>query len=267
MQNMKSVGILPAAAAGGGGPGAGTVGVPANYPTMIACGATDASDNIASFSPRGPAPDQNPWNDSTFWYYPSWELLKPDVSAPGVSIRTSYNDGGYVSMSGSSFAIPHASGGVALFCDKDSMLTVADLYSLFRAYCDEPSQGAPYPNMNYGWGRINLWRGLQAVTGVDEGETGRSMEPRPFLEAYPSVTRGRLTIAYDLGNRPQAAGISIYDIAGRMVKSFTIDPKPLAPCVIWNGDDRAGRPVTTGVYFIKLTTGDEEITKKISVLR
>jgi bacillopeptidase F len=267
MLNFKMIGVLPACAAGGSGPGSGTVSVPASYPTVIGSGATDASDNIASFSSRGPAPDQNPWNDSTYWYYPSWDLLKPDVSAPGVNIRTSYNNGGYVNYSGASFAIPHVTGGAALFCDKDSMLTVADLYYLFRAYCDEPSQGAPYPNMNYGWGRINLWRGLQAVTGVEEGETGRSLDPCPFLEVYPSVTRGRLTIAYNLGHRPQAAGISIYDITGRTVKSFTIDPKPLAPCVIWNGDDQAGRPVTTGVYFIKLTTGDEEITKKISVLR
>jgi hypothetical protein len=272
MLNMKIIGILPAAAVGGSGPGAGTVGVPANYPTVIGSGATDASDNIASFSSRGPAPDQDPWTDSAYWYYSTWNLLKPDVSAPGVNIRTSYNDGGYVNYSGASFAIPHVTGGVAIFCDKDSTLTVADLYYLFRAYCDQPSQGTPYPNMNYGWGRINLWRALQAVTAVEEGEPGSAVDIPLFLEVYPTVSRGRLSIAFSPGIRDEGLGLRIYGISGNLVRDLSslvsaTNHGGSSSLATWHGDDDAGRPVASGVYFIKLISGDRAITKKVLLLR
>jgi len=283
MLNFKTIGVLPACAVGGSGPGSGTIAVPASYPTVIGSGTTDASDNISSFSSRGPAPDQNPWNDSTYWYYPSWDLLKPDVSAPGVSIRTSYNDGGYVNYSGASFAVPHVTGGAALFCDKDSTLTVADLYYLFRAYCDEPSQGAPYPNMNYGWGRINLWRGLQAVTGIDEGETDQRADAELGLTVYPTVSRGHFQIAYRSSKGQSAplrgAGASfqdfqtksielkIFDISGRLIKSFTLGPMPLAPCIFWSGDDDMGRVIPAGAYFVVLAWDGKRLVNKVIISR
>jgi hypothetical protein len=130
-------------------------------------GATDASDNIAGFSSRGPASNQSPWNDPTYWYYSSWNLLKPDVSAPGVSVRSSVPGGGYGSMDGTSMASPHVTGGTAVLLQKNAALTVTELYELFYQGCDQPAAGAPYPNMNYGWGRINLWRSLQNTPTSD----------------------------------------------------------------------------------------------------
>ncbi len=265
MLNMKGIGILPAAAVGSSGPGSGTVGVPANYPTVIASGATDASDIIASFSSRGPAPDQIPWNDSTYWYYSTWNLLKPDVSAPGVNIRTSYNNGGYVTYSGASFAIPHVTGGVALFCDKDSTLTVADLYYLFRAYCDEPAGGGTYPNNNYGWGRINLWRAMQAITGIEE--TGSLTDNQLALSVFPSVNRGNVQIRYNAEIMVKEVGLRIYDISGRLVKDLTSMVNRSTYSVNWDGSDAKGHAVPAGVYLIELTCGNGQITEKAVILR
>lgn len=275
MVNLKTIGVLPACAVGGSGPGSGTVGVPASYPTVIGAGATDASDNIASFSSRGPAPDQNPWNDTAYWYYSTWNLLKPDVSAPGVNIRSSYNNGNYVNMSGASFAIPHVTGGVALFCEKDSTLSVADLYYLFRAYCDQPSQGVPYPNMNYGWGRINLWRALQAITGIDEENTARGADADPVLVVYPTISHGRFNIAYNIGKAHSATQfggaisieLKVFDISGRLVKSFTLSPMLSALCVVWTGDDDHGRTALAGAYFVVLSCDGKQLVKKVVISR
>lgn len=267
MLNMKNLGILPAAAVGSSGPGSGTVGVPASYPTVIATGATDASDIIASFSSRGPAPDMYPWNDSSFWYYSTWHLLKPDVSAPGVNIRTSYNNGTYVNISGASFAIPHLSGGIALFCDRDSNLTVGDLYYLFRAYCDQPSGGGTYPNNNYGWGRINLWRALNAIGKVKEAHplTNSGFS----LEALPTVARGRVNIICHPGHdgQPGAGEIKIYDITGRPVRSFLLESKPGGHEIVWWGDDQSSRSVPAGIYLVELTAGRRQLTAKVLILR
>jgi subtilisin family serine protease len=161
--NWKTIGVLPVFSNGNAGPGAGTVGSPGSYPMSIGIGSTNSADAVSGYSSRGPAPSSAPFNDPQYWYYSTWNYLKPDVSAPGENVRSSMNTGGYGSMSGTSMASPHVTGGTAVLLQKNANLTVTELYDLFRNYCDQPSGGAPYPNMNYGWGRINLWRSLQNV--------------------------------------------------------------------------------------------------------
>ncbi len=160
--NWKNLGVLPVFSNGNSGPGSGTVGSPGSYPLSLGVGSTNSADGISSFSSRGPAPNIDPINNPLYWYYSSWNLLKPDVSAPGENVRSSLNTGGYGSMSGTSMASPHVTGGTAVLLQKNPNLTVTDLYDLFRNYCDQPS-GYTYPNNDYGWGRINLWRSLQNV--------------------------------------------------------------------------------------------------------
>ena len=70
---------------------------PARYAETIAVGATTESNNIASFSQRGP------------------EL---DVVAPGSGVNSTDSGGGYRVASGTSMATPHASGVAALIIAK-----------------------------------------------------------------------------------------------------------------------------------------------------
>jgi hypothetical protein len=88
-----------------------------------------------------------------------------------------------------------------------------------------------------------------------------------ILKINPTLCTGRVTIAYSIGNRTQAAGISIYDISGRIVRSISLNPMPLTQCVIWTGDDEAGRAVDAGVYFIQLAAGGREVVEKAVLIR
>lgn len=101
-------GVVLCVAAGNAGPGASTVGSPGCARTVITVGATTKSDQVASFSSRGPTSDGR---------------IKPDVCFPGVSIvacRASGTamgtplDAYYTSASGTSMATPHATGACAL---------------------------------------------------------------------------------------------------------------------------------------------------------
>ncbi len=134
---------------------------PGNYPTVIGVGATNPGDSIASFSSRGPAPNKYPWNDTTYWPYPSWNLLKPDVVAPGRSVLTTTAGGGFIVISGTSLSSPITAGIVVLMLQKNPTLTFKDIYNILTTSTDTPPWGSPYPNNSWGWGRVNAWKSVK----------------------------------------------------------------------------------------------------------
>ena len=94
VQAWRAAGIPPVFSAGNDGPPYSTVGAPGSYPESIATGATTIYGYIAHFSSRGPS----------IWG------VKPDLTAPGVDVVSSFPDGRYASASGTSMAAPHVAG-------------------------------------------------------------------------------------------------------------------------------------------------------------
>ncbi|MBN2621384.1 S8 family serine peptidase [candidate division WOR-3 bacterium] len=170
MRTYISIDIMPVFANGNNGPGAATVGCPGSYSNNLGIGATDSIDAIASFSSRGPAPDQVPFNDPSTWLRDDWSLIKPQISAPGVNIRSAQGggSGGYHNLNGTSMATPHVTGSIAIICQKNQNLTPKMIYDILLDNVDEPSQGSPYPNNTYGWGRLNVWKALNGTPTMDQ---------------------------------------------------------------------------------------------------
>ncbi|BFU43166.1 S8 family serine peptidase [Krasilnikovia sp. MM14-A1004] len=94
-----AAGIFPAFSAGNSGPGCGSANTPGSYTATYASGAYDINNAIASFSSRGTGQDG---------------LVKPNIAAPGVDVRSSVPGGGYAVYSGTSMASPHTAATVAL---------------------------------------------------------------------------------------------------------------------------------------------------------
>jgi len=110
------------AAAGNGGPSAGTVGGPASGYNVISVGALDGPPDysaLASFSSVGP--QSTAWFDGTNTYlYENGSATRPGVNlvAPGTSIvviqSIASNSDSYYSLDGTSFATPLVAGGATL---------------------------------------------------------------------------------------------------------------------------------------------------------
>ena len=122
--------VLVAAA---GNDGDATLNYPAAYPNVVSVAATDDNDARASFS--------NANSDV-------------EVAAPGVDVESTWNDGGYNTISGTSMATPHVSGVTAIIRDLNPNATAAQTVAKLDASVDDLGPAGRDPS--FGFGRVNL---------------------------------------------------------------------------------------------------------------
>jgi subtilisin family serine protease len=113
---------------------------PAACNHVIAVSATDTNDHLASFSNYG-----------------SWIA----ISAPGASILTTTNGGGYAYWFGTSFASPIVAGVAALSLAINPSLTNVELVTILETSADD--MGTPGHNPSFGWGRVNAFNAVSAA--------------------------------------------------------------------------------------------------------
>ena len=126
----KNAGIIVVAAAGNSA--TDPVIYPAAYPEAIAVSATDSSDQLASWSARGP---------------------EVDLSAPGVSIYSTYKGTGYATLSGTSMASPHVAGSAALVLFKNPSWTPDQVIAALESTATDLGIGG-FDNL-FGFGLVN----------------------------------------------------------------------------------------------------------------
>jgi len=150
-QALDAAGIAVEFSAGNEGPGPGTVSLPQfvtlDSLTIFTVGALDANtpaNTIADFSSRGPTPCD----------VSSDLKIKPEVSAPGVNIRSSVQHDQYALYSGTSMAGPHVAGAVLLLKEAFPYLSGRDI--LNALYQSATDLGVAGEDNTYGNGIIDL---------------------------------------------------------------------------------------------------------------
>lgn len=158
-------------------------------------------NRISSFSSFGLSPDLT---------------LKPDIGAPGGSIRSTYplELGGYANLSGTSMASPHVVGTVALLLEahphtpSQAVRAILQNSASPRIWAGNPALGL-FDNVHrQGAGMVQIADAVQATTRVTPGklslgefETGWA----PIVSTLTVTNEGNSPVTYDLSHTPALA--------------------------------------------------------------
>lgn len=192
VETVRAAGILVVASAGNDGYlGCSSLVDPiAIYDAALTVGAHNSFAQLAGFSSVGPVTVDGS------------RRIKPDLTAPGVGIRSALRGGGYGLLSGTSMAAPHVTGAVALLWSAvpdligEVDLTEEVLLKSANPVADTRCGGAPgaRPNNAFGYGRLDV------AAAVD-------MAQHPWTVA--------LTVTAPISQTPELSGTGV--ISGAVV--------------------------------------------------
>lgn len=101
--------------------------------------------------------------------------------------------------------------------------------------------------------------------------TGSEIDATPkavtLYQNAPNPFNPNTTIAFDIP-RSMNVRLSIYSVAGQLIDVLADSHmSPGRKELNWNGTDRYGRSMASGIYFYRLETGDLTVSKKMVLLR
>jgi hypothetical protein len=109
---------------------------------------------------------------------------------------------------------------------------------------------------------------LGGTSSVQDDEYASNMPVGLTLKQnYPNPFNPVTTISYDIP-KPDRVRVHIYDLQGRLVKVLVdVNKEAGQHQVNWNGQDMAGQTVSSGVYYIRIVSGEFTDSKKIMFLK
>jgi subtilisin family serine protease len=164
IQNAVTEGTVVVSSAGNSG--AGSSGSPGNIYESFAVGATDNTGDVTGFSSGERINTSEDWGAD--WLTEPWPInyYVPNISAPGADVLSTYPNGEYRRLSGTSMASPHVAGAVALAISADSELRgdVSQIKELFETTAVHGDGPEALPDSRYGDGVIDTLSGVTAAT-------------------------------------------------------------------------------------------------------
>ena len=166
------------------------VTAPADATDILAVGAVDSTNLLASFSSRGPSFDAR---------------IKPDVTAMGKATGVQHRSGGLARGNGTSYASPLLAGSVATLWQAFPELSANELISNIR----QSGHLSGRPDPDYGFGTPNMLYAYHSITGIPARMKSETMEIWP----NPATDRMMIRIPETTSGLQQ---VRLYDMSGKL---------------------------------------------------
>ena len=113
--------------------------------------------------------------------------------------------------------------------------------------------------------RVSLADASPGIYAVGRAGPGPSGELR-VSAARPNPFGDRCTIVIMAPQRSRA-DVSVYDVRGRLVKAVYEGVIEGETHIAWDGTDRFGQHVSSGIYFLRVDAGRIKATRKLILVR
>ncbi|MCI0495863.1 T9SS type A sorting domain-containing protein [candidate division KSB1 bacterium] len=135
---------------------------------------------------------------------------------------------------------------------------------------DWDENGNLYSQSHYGW-TVEKWHNdnLPNITSAVEGEKGQKSVPKNFeLEQnYPNPFNPATTITFSVP-QPEKVTLKVYNLMGEEMKTLLDGVVSVGShSVIWDGTDNFGQKVTSGLYLYTLQIGNQQIAKRMVLVK
>ncbi len=213
---------------------------PGELSSAIVVGSVDDNDQASFFTANGPCT----WQDTEYGdyaYNPGIGLIRPDVCAPGESIKSLdyLSNSGYKSMTGTSQATPCVAGIAALMLSKNPELSPADICRILE---ETSVKLTPTKSNLTGCGRVDALAAVDAVEaydGLDEGNVKANIYPNPTKDVVNIECEGM-------------TNVKVFSMDGKLVKALGV-----------NGSQCKIDDLESGIYLIMIETDRGASLKKI----
>lgn len=207
---------------------------PSDGDSVMGIGAVDPGGNYVSFSSRGPSFDGR---------------VKPDAAAQGsgVYVANPYG-GGYTTAGGTSFSSPIMAGMGACLWQSRPEYNNMQIAEAIR------QTGSRYtnPDDKLGYGIPDFIQAYNILTVIDAFEPGK-----PLMRVFPNPVRMEVNLVFS-DTATGKGRAEVYDLAGKTIvlQDFMIVPGGIQSLTLPEGSP-------SGMYFLKLTAGNQVVTQKI----
>ncbi len=222
---------------------------PACYSHVTAVAATDMNDRATSFT-----------------YYGTWV----DVCAPGNGIFSHLWNDSYGMRASTSSACALVSGVAALLKFHEPSVDSDEFQTRMLTTSNIIDDLNPTYAGWLGGGRLNAYRALLNIPqSVEEAWTTSGTVPEGYAlsQNHPNPFNPSTTISYSLPAAGHAT-LRIYNVGGQLIRTLVDSIQPEGEYAVrWDGCDRDGQRVTSGIYFYHLSAGNWNQAKKMVLMR
>jgi hypothetical protein len=163
--------------------------------------------------------------------------------------------------------------GETLYClrSTDAGAAVCEVYADGSGYNvltdDEVERETPHARQNQGSPACATYIRDESVYRTlghgEEGGQGRVLGVLALQQMLPNPCTGRLIIRWEVP-RLTTVSLKLYNTAGQLVKTLANgETKPGRYETVWDGTDRRGRRVASGVYFCALEADKTRLNRKV----